>query len=77
MNQDSSQRQQHPKPFRALGVLETLAVKVKRLPIIRHIRWFYKHTCFVWWWKKTGRLYWLIPNPRDLDYLDAIWRGDA
>lgn len=48
-----------------------------RLPVIRHIRWFvlnFRLQRFLNQWASAGFL--RIPSQADLDYLDAVWRGD-
>lgn len=51
---------------------------MKKLPIIRHLRYFYLR-----WRVRQHAVQWAaigiglgIPNKHDLDYLDAIWRGE-
>jgi len=51
---------------------------MKKLPIIRHLRYFYLR-----WRVQQHAAQWAsigiglgIPNKHDLDYLDAIWRGE-
>jgi hypothetical protein len=53
-----------------------MSIHFKRLPIIRHVRWLYAQWKFQHWWNKLGRHLGLGPNQSDLDYLEAIWRGD-
>lgn len=50
---------------------------MKRWWGIRHLRYFYLSWSFWHWWEETGYLLGAFPNPRDLEYLDAIWRGEA
>lgn len=50
---------------------------MKRLPIIRHIRYFwhvYHFNRHMDMWSHFG---YFIPQQADLDRLDAIWRGEA
>ncbi len=28
------------------------------------------------WWEHVGRFYWLVIDPADLAYLDAVWKGE-
>ncbi len=52
---------------------------MKRLWGIRHLRWYW-HSVRVWRWaRQWGRLGigLGVPNMRDLDHLEAIWRGEA
>ena len=48
---------------------------MKKLPIIRHIRFCYHAIKFHLWWKAFGRHYWLAPNGDDQEYLKAVWEG--
>jgi hypothetical protein len=48
---------------------------MKRLPIIRHVRWFILHARFMQWWFSVGRHYWLVPNDEDMQYLEDVWNG--
>lgn len=50
---------------------------MKRWPVIRHVRWLAASLAFAYWWDRFGKENWLTPNPADLRYLDAIWRGEA
>ncbi len=49
----------------------------KKWPIIRHVRFAVAKWRWINWWHDMGRHLGAFPNPRDLNYLDAIWRGDA
>lgn len=51
-------------------------MKIKTLPIIRHLRWFY------YWRRLEGKLnrsyelgLGVHPNQNDMDYLDGVWEG--
>lgn len=51
---------------------------MKRWPIIRHVRYFvnvwrFNRACDQWA-RMTG---FCIPQQSDLDYLEAIWKGEA
>jgi hypothetical protein len=48
---------------------------LKRLPIIRHLRWYWHTQKFLRWWYGIGSYFWICPNPADLDFLDDIWKG--
>lgn len=50
---------------------------MKRLWGVRHIRYLIAAWCFWIWWEDIGRVFWMTPNPSDLEYLDKIWRGEA
>jgi hypothetical protein len=49
----------------------------KKWPIIRHVRFAIEAWRWENWWHNMGRHFGAFPNQRDLDYLDAIWRGDV
>lgn len=52
---------------------------MKRLPIIRHIRYWwasYRVHRWAWSWGQAG-IGMGFPNPSDLEHLDRIWRGEA
>ena len=44
---------------------------------IRHIRWYIMTVRFNLWWVRIGRHLGEFPNPADMAYLDAVWRGEA
>lgn len=46
-----------------------------RLPIIRHIRYFWLKAEFLSWSRSHPIPGWHI-NARDWAYLDAVWRGE-
>jgi hypothetical protein len=48
---------------------------MKRWPIIRHVRYFYLSWCFWRWWRNFGGLLGAVPNERDLNYLESVWKG--
>lgn len=48
-----------------------------RLWGIRHARYYWLAFRFAVWWQLVGRNYWLTPNAADIDYLDAVWRGEV
>lgn len=50
---------------------------MKRLPIIRHIRYFWHAFRFNVWWAKEGQYLGAVPNERDIEYLAKVWRGEA
>lgn len=47
----------------------------KKWPIIRHIRYFYWAWKFDRYWQNYKHVF-LVPNDGDMQYLDAIWRGE-
>lgn len=49
---------------------------IRRLWGIRHIRWVILSWMYWRWWDEIGHNLGAIPNPADMDYLDAVWRGD-
>lgn len=49
----------------------------KRLPIIRHVRYFYLLWCLDRWWNNVGRHHWLLVNDADIEYLNWVWNGKA
>ena len=49
---------------------------IKRLWGIRHIRYFYLCYKLNTWWEEYGKYMGAFINQRDLDYLDAVWKGD-
>lgn len=51
--------------------------KMKRLPVIRHIRYLYLRWRFTQWWIAVGQHLGAYPNERDLDYLEDVWNGRA
>jgi hypothetical protein len=59
--------------FRRIG-----GIKMKQLPIIRHVRWFW----LSWRVHRFAAMCGEIglgmgyANPSDIQYLDAIWRGE-
>jgi hypothetical protein len=48
-----------------------------RWPIIRHVRYFYLSVRFNIWWNTQASLLFVCPNQSDLDYLQAVWDGEA
>lgn len=51
-------------------------MRLKRIWGIRHVRFLYHAWLFRRWtrlWSDLG----YVANRADLDYLDAIWKGDA
>lgn len=50
---------------------------MKRWPIIRHVRYFYLRTRFNIWWNTIGHVLGAFPNPSDIEFLEAVWKGDA
>jgi len=48
---------------------------LKRLPIIRHLRWYWHARKFYRWWYGLGWHLWVFPNPADLEFLDDVWKG--
>jgi hypothetical protein len=50
---------------------------LKRQWGIRHIRAMWARWRFWSWWYDIGQYMGAVPNPADLEYLDAIERGDA
>lgn len=50
---------------------------MKRLPIIRHIRYWCLSIRFAIWWENLGRHLGAVPNQADFDYLDDVWAGKA
>lgn len=51
--------------------------KFKRLPIVRHYRYFMAAAEYSKWWENVGRHLGIVPNQADIDHIDAIWRGEA
>lgn len=49
---------------------------MSRLWGIRHVRWFWLNFRFNLWWVRTGCLLGAFPNPNDIAFLDAVWRGE-
>ncbi len=49
---------------------------MKRAWGIRHLRYWGKLLCFLVWWRRVGRHLGAYPNHRDMDHLEAVWRGD-
>lgn len=52
---------------------------MKRLPVIRHIRWLWLTWRVEVWAHRFGQVGIGLghPNPSDQQQLDAIWRGEA
>lgn len=50
---------------------------MKRLWGIRHVRYFILKARFVMWWSVVAQHYWMTPNESDIEYLRAVWRGEA
>lgn len=52
---------------------------MKKLPIIRHIRYFWLSWRVHQWARAWGQAGIGLgePHPSDLEHLDAIWRGEA
>lgn len=50
---------------------------VLRLWGVRHLRYFWLRLRFALWWANVGHMLGACPNPSDLEYLDAVWRGEA
>lgn len=50
---------------------------MKRWPVIRHIRYWVLSIKFALWWGRAGRHLGAFPNPNDIEYLNAVWRGKA
>lgn len=52
---------------------------LKRLPLIRHLRYFWLRREVHAWAQMCARIGLGLghPNPTDLDHLDAVWRGRA
>lgn len=44
---------------------------------IRHVRYALALVAFNFWWWQVGHFLGAVPNPADLEYLDAIRRGYA
>lgn len=47
----------------------------KRLPIIRHFRYFWHAYWLNRWWRTVGCQFGLFINPYDIEYLKWIWQG--
>lgn len=45
---------------------------MKKLWGIRHIRWAILSWQYWHWWREIGHVLGVIPNPADMDYLDAV-----
>ena len=50
---------------------------MKRWPVMRHVRWLWLDLCLFWWWDTVGKHYWVGPNPKDIQFLDEVWKGKA
>jgi hypothetical protein len=48
-----------------------------RWPVIRHIRFAILKWRWLTWWETVGCYLGAVPNPADIDHLDAVWKGDA
>lgn len=48
---------------------------MKRLPIIRHIRYYILAWRFWRWWDNVGCHLGVVPNEQDLVYLERVWKG--
>lgn len=48
---------------------------MKRLPVIRHIRYLWLRARFTYWWATTGQHLGATPNEADLRFLDDVWEG--
>ncbi len=48
---------------------------IKRLPIIRHIRYYYCRWRYNIWWNNYGSQLGAFPNEHDLQFLENIWYG--
>lgn len=49
---------------------------MKRWWGIRHARWLYHSHRFLRWWRSVGQHLGAAPNPADIRYLNAVWRGE-
>jgi hypothetical protein len=50
---------------------------MKRLPLIRHIRWFWMLWRINYFWMSCGPGRWFPPDVTEAELLDAIWRGEG
>lgn len=50
---------------------------MKKLWGIRHIRYYYLSVKFNVWWFSVGQCLGACPNQNDVDYLNAVWKGEA
>lgn len=50
---------------------------IKRAWGIRHIRAFVLSWRLASWWERQGRYMGAVINPSDIDYIQAVRRGDA
>jgi hypothetical protein len=47
-----------------------------RMPGIRHMRYAILKFRYFLWWESGGCLLGAFPNPRDMEYLLSVWRGE-
>lgn len=52
-------------------------VFLSRLWGVRHLRYVWLRFRFELWWARVGHMFGAFPNPADLEFLDAVWRGEA
>lgn len=55
--------------------MSDIAKRVSRLPGVRHVRYWYLSFQFNLFWELHGCHYWMIPNPKDLEYLEGVLAG--
>lgn len=49
--------------------------RMKRWPIIRHVRWLNLSYGYWKWWHDIGHVLGAFPNPADMQYLQDVWEG--
>ena len=52
-------------------------MKISRLPLIRHVRYYYLAFQYWRWWDRFGRFFGAVPNEADMMYLHKVWKGEA
>lgn len=52
-------------------------VRVLRLWGVRHLRYAWLRFRFEMWWASIGHMLGAFPNMADIEFLDAVWRGEA
>lgn len=48
---------------------------MKKLPLIRHIRYLWFSFRFWTWWDMVGKYMGAVPNESDLKFLHDVWYG--
>lgn len=57
--------------------MNSRACLMKRLPIVRHVRFLWLAWQFDRWWRGVGCHLGAFPNQADFDFLDDVWHGRA